>query len=88
MNKPIRNYWPQITAALIFTFALGGSYVQLDAQADDVKKNTESIESSETEIKEINQKLVAIETDQKNIKDDVDEIKTDIKEILRELRKQ
>ncbi len=87
MNGPLRTYWPQITAVLIFTFGLGGSYVQLDTQADEIKKNAASIESAEKEVKEINEKLVRIETDQKNIKEDVNEIKRDIKEILDELRK-
>ena len=71
----MREYWPQITFVLLFTFALGGSYVQLDTQADEIDKNTKSIEAEKKEVKENGKKLVRIETNQKNMKDDLDEIK-------------
>ena len=71
----MREYWPQITFILLFTFALGGSYVQLDTQADEIDKNAKSIEAEKKETKENGKKLGRIETNQKNMKDDLDEIK-------------
>ena len=71
----MREYWPQITFVLLFTFALGGSYVQLDTQADEIDKNAKAIEEEKKEVKENGKKLVRIETNQKNMKDDLDEIK-------------
>ena len=76
----MREYWPQITFVLLFTFALGGSYVELDTQADEIKANTESIEAEKKEVKENGKKLVRIETNQENMKDDLDEIKRLLRE--------
>ncbi len=82
----LKTYWPQITAVLIFTFALGGSYFQMDALADDGKKHEERIVAQEKEIQEINEKLVAMEKDSQYIQEDVGEIKTDIKAILKAVK--
>ncbi len=71
----VRTYWPQITFVLLFAFALGGSYYQQNAQAEDIEKNTKSIEADKKEVKENGKKLVRIETNQENMKDDLEEIK-------------
>jgi len=76
----VREYWPQISAILLFTFALGGSYYQQNANADDIEKNTKSIEAEKKEVKENGKKLVRIETNQENMKDDLDEIKRLLRE--------
>ena len=76
----VKTYWPQITAVLLFTFALGGSYYKLDAQAEDIQANTEAIKAEKKEVKENGKKLVRIETNQQNMKNDWDEIKRLLRE--------
>ena len=78
--SPIRTYWPQITAVLLFTFALGGSYYQQNANAEDIQANSEAIKEEKKEVKENGKKLVRIETNQENMKDDLDEIKRLLRE--------
>ena len=78
--SPLKTYWPQITATLIFAFALGGSYYQQNANAEDIQANSEAIKEEKKEVKENGKKLVRIETNQENMKDDLDEIKRLLRE--------
>jgi len=78
----VREYWPQITFVLLFTFALGGSYVELDTQADEIKRNTKSIEVEKGETRKISDTVIRMETNQKTMKRDLNEIKR----LLEELR--
>ena len=78
----IQRWWPQIAFAVLVVFAMGGSYVQLDALAEDVKDNTEKIEKAE----DLKIEVVRQGVEQKHIKDDVKEIKEDVKEILDAVR--
>jgi len=77
----VRAYWPQIIAALTFAFALGGSYVQLDTHADEIKANAEAIEEEKKEDEEDRKALVRLETNQNNMKEDLGEIKAMLKEL-------
>ena len=47
--SPVKAYWPQITFVLLITFALGGSYYQQNANADDIQTNAESIKEEKKE---------------------------------------
>ncbi len=78
--SPIKTYWPQISAVLLFTFALGGSYYQQNANADDIQTNSEAIKEEKKENEEDRKAMVRIETNQQNMKDDLDEIKRLLRE--------
>ena len=78
--SPIKTYWPQISAVLLFTFALGGSYYQQNANADDIQTNSEAIKEEKKENEEDRKAMVRIETNQENMKDDLDEIKRLLRE--------
>ena len=77
----MKSYWPQITFVLLFTFALGGSYMELGTHAEEIEKNSKSIELDRAEDRKTQDKLIRIETNQKNMKEALGEIKAMLKEL-------
>ena len=85
MTDDIQKYWPQITAALIFSFALGSAHMRISALAEESVEHNERENLEKVERNEIRKKLTELEIRQGIIMRDIEETAKDVKELLRKL---